>query len=92
MSRPSSRPTASTPVRPRSRKPQPRCPKRFVAWDNFVSDVVAAHAELQRHDEIKTYATALLGHSEGGLLALAAIPRITKNKPHALVLAATPGR
>ena len=30
---------------------------------------MAAHAELLRHDEIKPYATALLGHSEGGLLA-----------------------
>jgi hypothetical protein len=66
--------------------------EHFVAWDNFVGDVVAAHAELLRHDEIKPYATALLGHSEGGLLALAAIPRISSNKPHALVLAATPGR
>ena len=45
--------------------------ERFVAWGNFVGDVVAAQAELVRHDEIKPYATALLGHSEGGLLALA---------------------
>jgi pimeloyl-ACP methyl ester carboxylesterase len=63
----------------------------FVAWDNFTGDVVAAHAELLRHGEIKRYATALLGHSEGGLLALDAArslgPRI-----HTLVLAATPGR
>jgi pimeloyl-ACP methyl ester carboxylesterase len=66
--------------------------ERFVTWDHFVGDVVAAHAELVRHDDIKTYATALLGHSEGGLLALAATPQIAKNKPHALVLAATPGR
>jgi len=53
---------------------------------------VAAQAELVRHDEIKPYATALLGHSEGGLLALAAAPLIKKNRPHSLVLAATPGR
>ena len=66
--------------------------ERFVSWDNFVGDVVAAHAELLRHDEIKPYATALLGHSEGGLLALAATPQIAKHKPYALVLAATPGR
>jgi len=66
--------------------------ERFVAWDNFVGDVVAAQAELVRHDEIKPYATALLGHSEGGLLALAAAPLIKKNRPHSLVLAATPGR
>ena len=66
--------------------------ERFVTWDHFVGDVLAAHAELVRHDEIKAYATALLGHSEGGLLALAAAPQIAANKPHALVLAATPGR
>jgi alpha-beta hydrolase superfamily lysophospholipase len=66
--------------------------ERFVAWDNFVGDVAAAHAELVRHDEIKAYATGLLGHSEGGLLALAAAPLIKKNRPHSVVLAATPGR
>ncbi|MBN9538090.1 MAG: alpha/beta hydrolase [Alphaproteobacteria bacterium] len=44
----------------------------FFAWDYFVADVEAAHTELLRHGEIKPYATALLGHSEGGLLALAA--------------------
>jgi pimeloyl-ACP methyl ester carboxylesterase len=65
----------------------------FFAWDNFVGDVEAAHAELLRHDEIKPYATALLGHSEGGLLALAASGTLAaKKKLHALVLAATPGR
>jgi alpha-beta hydrolase superfamily lysophospholipase len=66
--------------------------ERFFSFDNFVGDVAAAHAELVTHDEIKTYATALLGHSEGGLLVLAAAPTITKNPPHALVLLATPGR
>lgn len=64
----------------------------FFAWDNFVGDVAAAHAELLRHDEIKPYATALLGHSEGGLLALAASKTLAAKKLHALVLAATPGR
>ena len=66
--------------------------ERFVAWDNFVGDVVAAHTELLKHDEIKPYATALLGHSEGGLLVLAAAPTITRNPPHAMVLVSTPGR
>lgn len=63
----------------------------FFAWDNFVADVEAAHTELLRHNEIKPYATALLGHSEGGLLALAAARSLGK-RVHALVLAATPGR
>ena len=66
--------------------------QRFFAWDNFTADVVAAHAELVRHDEIKNYATALLGHSEGGLLVLAAAPAIERHKPHAMVLMGTPGR
>ncbi len=44
--------------------------ERFFTWENFVGDVASAHRELLRHDEIKPYATALLGHSEGGLLAL----------------------
>src|SRR4051812_30079834 len=58
--------------------------EHFFSWDNFVGDVVAAQAELVRHDEIKAYATALLGHSEGGLLVLAAAPTITKNPPHGM--------
>jgi len=65
--------------------------ERFYTWDNLVGDVSAAHTELRRHDEIKPYATALLGHSEGGLLALAAAPELGERRLHALVLAATPG-
>jgi uncharacterized protein len=64
----------------------------FFSWDNFVGDVTAAQAELIKHDEIKSYATALLGHSEGGLLVLAAAPTITRDPPHGMVLLATPGR
>ncbi len=70
------------------------------AWPHFVDDVRAAHVEMLRHDEIKPYATALLGHSEGGLLAMAAAAGMGlaqgsakyKQAPYALVLAATPGR
>jgi hypothetical protein len=66
--------------------------ERFWAWDHFVADVQAAHAELLRHDEIKPYATALIGHSEGGLLSLAAASAMGKKGPYAVVLASTPGR
>lgn len=66
--------------------------KHFFTWEKFVGDVQAAHAELLRHDEIKAYATALLGHSEGGLLALAARQAMSAKRPYALVLASTPGR
>jgi len=66
--------------------------ERFFHWDNFVADAVAAHAELLRQDEIKNYATAFLGHSEGGLLAIAATAAMGARRPHGLVLASTPGR
>jgi len=66
--------------------------ERFWAWNHFVADVAAAHAELLRHDEIKPYATALLGHSEGGLLSLAVAEAMGKTGPYAVVLASTPGR
>jgi uncharacterized protein len=65
--------------------------ERFFRWENFVGDAVAAHAELLRHGEIKAYATAFLGHSEGGLLAIAACEAMAGRRPHALVLASTPG-
>jgi uncharacterized protein len=65
--------------------------ERFFAWDNFVGDAMAAHAEILRHDEIKAYATALVGHSEGGLLSLAAAAAMGRKAPYALVLASTPG-
>ncbi len=64
----------------------------FFHWDHFVVDVTAAHAELLRHDEIKSYATAFLGHSEGGLLAIAATAAMGARRPHGMVLASTPGR
>jgi len=66
--------------------------ERFFLWDHFVADAVAAQAELLRHDEIKSYATAFLGHSEGGLLALAAMQAMGARRPFGLVLASTPGR
>jgi pimeloyl-ACP methyl ester carboxylesterase len=65
--------------------------EKFFTWPNLVGDVQAARAELLRHDEIKPYATAFLGHSEGGVLALAAA-QAREHRPYAIVLAATPGR
>jgi alpha-beta hydrolase superfamily lysophospholipase len=65
--------------------------EQFFTWENFVGDVQAAHAELLRHNEIKPYATALLGHSEGALLSLAACAAMAKRAPYALVLAGAPG-
>jgi pimeloyl-ACP methyl ester carboxylesterase len=64
----------------------------FFAWENFIGDVQLAHAELIRQDEVKSYATALLGHSEGGLFAVATAQMSIARAPYALVLAGTPGR
>ena len=66
--------------------------ERFYTWENFVSDVQVAHAELRRHDEISPNATAFLGHSEGALLSLAATQAMSQFAPYALVLAGAPGR
>ena len=66
--------------------------ERFFLWEHFVADAVGAHDELLRHNEIKPYATAFLGHSEGGLLALAATNAMGTHRPPGLVLASTPGR
>lgn len=65
--------------------------ERFFAWENFVSDVQVAHAELLRHNEINPKATAFLGHSEGALLSLAATQAMSQRAPYALVLASAPG-
>ena len=66
--------------------------EHFFLWEHFVADATASHAELLRHNEIKPYATAFLGHSEGGLLALAATTAMGAHRPPGLVLASTPGR
>ena len=65
---------------------------RHELYQDAIERTHAAHAELVRHDEVKSYATALAGHSEGGLLVLAAAPTIARHKPHAMVLMGTPGR
>jgi len=69
----------------------PNDQERFFAWENFVSDVQVAHAELLRHNEINPNATAFLGHSEGALLSLAATQAMSQRAPYALVLASAPG-
>ena len=66
--------------------------EHFFLWDHFVADAIAAHTELLKHNEIKPYATAFLGHSEGGLLALAATVAMGKQRPPGIVLASSPGR
>lgn len=63
----------------------------FARWENFAGDAAAAFRTLARHDGIDAARVGILGHSEGGLIALdlAASGAV---RPAALVLAATPGR
>ena len=77
--------------------PAPRGPAalaEFVAWENFVGDVVAARAALRDVPEVDAGRVALLGHSEGGLLVMHAAVALQEagDPPAALVLLATPGR
>lgn len=63
----------------------------FFAWENLIGDVQLAHAELIKQNGVIPYATALLGHSEGGLFAIAAASLTIRQPAYALVLAGTPG-
>jgi dienelactone hydrolase len=66
----------------------------FFRWENFVGDAVATFQFLAGHPGIDGKRTGILGHSEGGLIALAAAEQLSLigSGPAALVLAATPGR
>lgn len=63
----------------------------FFRWENFVEDARAAGMFLRSQSEIDAARVAIVGHSEGGLIALA-----LANAPDAAfkatVLLATPGR
>ncbi len=66
----------------------------FTVWQNYVGDVAAALAYLQEQPEIDANRTAMIGHSEGGLLVLQAAVEGEgfRKPPAALVLVSTPGR
>lgn len=73
----------------------PRTPDEvaaFFAWDHFVQDAEAALRALGARGGIDASRVAVLGHSEGGLIALALADRMGKHAPPALVLAGTTGR
>lgn len=61
----------------------------FWSWDNFVSDARNAYLALQKVPEVNSKAVSILGHSEGGVFALA-ISHVLK--PKTLILMATPAR
>jgi len=66
----------------------------FFRWENFVGDALAANAFLAAQPAIDAGRIGLLGHSEGGLIALVAAQTLQQqgHMPAVLVLAATPGR
>lgn len=61
----------------------------FFAFDRFEADVMAAYRTLRFHPKVRPNQVMVLGHSEGGLLALSTRKRLA---PYALILLGTPGR
>ncbi|MBS1714811.1 MAG: alpha/beta fold hydrolase [Armatimonadetes bacterium] len=61
----------------------------FFSWSNHVADAVAAWNAMRKNGLVDRAHCGLLGHSEGGVVALAMAERV---RPLAIVLAATPGR
>jgi uncharacterized protein len=66
----------------------------FVAWDHYVADVEAAYRALGEQQEVDPARRAIVGHSEGGLLAMHAAIALQEGpgRPAAVVLLSTPGR
>lgn len=61
----------------------------YFSWRNHLADAFAAWRRMREHGLVDKDRCAILGHSEGGLIALSIA---LEAKPKALVLAATPGR
>lgn len=64
---------------------------QFFTWDGAVGDLTASFAALKTQPGIDPARAGILGHSEGGLLLLAA-GAAGKAAPKAAVLLSTPGR
>ena len=90
---------ASTPV-PLPKNPNNPTPAEiktiqdFAAWDNYVEDAKATLNFLQQQSEIDPVHTALIGHSEGSIIAgqVAVMTSGLAHPPAALVLISAPGR
>jgi len=63
----------------------------YFRWENFVGDAAGAYRYLAAQSSINPARIGIFGHSEGGLIALAALSQLPR-PPAAMVLAATPGR
>jgi uncharacterized protein len=75
----------------------PRDPAKygdFFTWENFVGDAVAAVQFLRQQPRIDPKRVGILGHSEGGELALQAAQLLNSqgDAPAVLILISTPGR
>ncbi len=64
----------------------------YCSWENFVEDAMAGYRFLRKQPEVDPKRTGLLGHSEGGMLALQGAAGMNSEKPAALILMGTPGR
>jgi len=65
----------------------------FFQWTNFVGDAVAGYRFLASQPGIDGTRTGILGHSEGGMLALElSVATAADHPPALLILASTPGR
>jgi hypothetical protein len=63
----------------------------LASWDSFVGDAKQAYGYLCAQPNIDPRRTGILGHSEGGLIALDAAMALNP-VPQVLVLVSTPGR
>ncbi|RYZ93289.1 MAG: hypothetical protein EOP06_01435 [Proteobacteria bacterium] len=61
----------------------------FFSWKNHINDVEAAYHAFNAQPQIDVKRLAILGHSEGGLLALVSAVQL---RPKALILIGTAGR
>jgi dienelactone hydrolase len=68
--------------------------EEFFSWEHFVGDAAAGYRFLQQQPNVTPNRVAILGHSEGGLLALDAARKLKSDghSPAALILVSTPGR
>jgi dienelactone hydrolase len=66
----------------------------FFSWENFVGDAAAACRFLRQQPRVDPKRVGILGHSEGGMLALEAAHALKAEgaAPALLVLVSTPGR
>jgi len=63
----------------------------FFRWERFVADADAALQHLKQLPSVNSNAVFIVGHSEGGLIALELVSRL-KRSVSGIVLLATPGR